>query len=76
MKNQELSMEEALRFASTPQGQAVLSQLQQAHSQALEAAMLQAQTGDYRQIKKTLSDFINSPSGQAVLEQLRRSSNG
>ena len=69
-------MEDALRFAATPQGQAVLSQLQQEHSQALQTAMAQAQTGDYRQLKKTLSDFINSPTGKAVLEQLRRNSNG
>lgn len=66
-----IPMEDAIKLASTPQGQAILAQLQQQHGEKLEQAMQQAQTGDFEQVKRTLSDFLASPEGQSILKQLR-----
>ncbi|MBE6934640.1 MAG: hypothetical protein E7462_06315 [Ruminococcaceae bacterium] len=72
----EIPMEELLKFASTPQGQALLSQLQQKHGQELEAAMAQAQAGNYDQVKQMVSDFLKSPSGKLIMMQFRGRFNG
>lgn len=65
------SMEEAMKLAASPQGQALLAMLQQQHGTALESAMAQAQAGNYEQIKQTLSGFLDTPAGKALLKQLR-----
>lgn len=70
------SMEEAMRLANSPEGQKVLAQLQQHHSMALQSAMAQAQSGDYSQIKNTLSAFLQSPEGKQLMNQLRGNQNG
>ena len=70
------SMEDAMRLASSPEGQKVLAQLQQNYSQALQSAMDQAQKGNYSQIKETLSGFLQSPEGQRLMSQLRGMQNG
>ena len=66
-----IPMEDAMKFAGTTQGQAILAQLQQQHGKELEQAMQQAQAGDFEQVKRTLSDFLASAEGQALLKQLR-----
>lgn len=69
---QGLPMEQIMKLAATPQGQAVLSQLQNDHPKELEAAIAQAQAGNFQQVQRTLSDFLNSPAGQELMKQLRR----
>lgn len=66
------SMEEAMKLAASPQGQALLAMLQQQHGAALETAMAQAQAGNYEQLKQSLSGFLETPAGKALLKQLRR----
>ncbi len=73
---QGLPIEEMMKLAGTSQGRAILSMLQQQHGKELEAAVAQAQTGNYEQVKQTLSAFLASPSGKAILEQLRGNGNG
>ena len=70
------TMEDAKRLANSPEGQKVLAQLQQHHSQALQSAMVQAQKGDLSQIKNTLSAFLQSPEGKQLMNQLRGNQNG
>ena len=65
------SMEEAMKLAASPKGQALLAMLQQQHGAALESAMAQAQAGNYEQVKQSLSDFLETPAGKALLKQLR-----
>lgn len=73
---QGLPIEEMMKLAGTSQGRAILSMLQQQHGNELEAAVAQAQMGNYEQVKQTLSAFLASPSGKAILEQLRGNGNG
>ena len=68
---QGLPIEQMMKLAETPQGQAVLSQLQSQHPQELEDAIRQAQAGDLRQVQKTLTNFLNTPAGKELMKQLR-----
>ena len=73
---QGLPMDKIMRLANSPQGQALLAQLQQTHPEALESAMQNAQAGNYEQVKKSMSDFLASPAGQALMQQMRGLNNG
>ena len=73
---QGLPLEKIMKLASTPQGQAILSQLQQNHGQAMDTAIAQAQAGDYSAVKKTMSDFLSSPAGQELMKTMRGLNNG
>ncbi len=68
---QGLPIEQVMRLAGTPEGQALLSQLQNRHPQELESAIAQAQAGNYDQVKKTLSEFLSSPAGKELMKQLK-----
>ena len=68
---QGLPMEQMLKFAATPQGQAIITQLQSSHPKELDAAISQAQAGNYQQLQQTLSSFLNSPAGKELMKQLR-----
>ena len=65
-----LSMEDAKRLAQSDAGQKLISLLQSQNPQQLNAAMNQASSGDYEQLKKTLGAFMSSPEAQALLKQL------
>lgn len=73
---QGLPMEELMKLAATPQGQALLSQLQSQHPKELESAIAQAQAGDYEQVKRTVTDFLHTPAGRELMKQLRGHGNG
>lgn len=73
---QGLPMDKIMKLAASPQGQALLAQLQQTHPEALENAMQNAQAGDYEQVKKSMSEFLSSPAGQALMQQMRGLNNG
>lgn len=68
---QGLPIEQIMRLADTPQGKALLSQLQQQHPQELENAIAQAQAGNYEQVKRTISDYLSSPEGKELMKKLR-----
>ena len=73
---QGLPMEKIMQLAASPQGQALLTQLQQTHPEALEYAMRNAQSGNYEQVRKSMSEFLSSPAGQALMQQMRGLNNG
>ncbi len=73
---QGLPMEKIMQLANSPQGQAIISQLQQSDPNTLQSAMQDAQTGNYEQVKKTLTDFLATPAGQALMQQMRGFNNG
>ena len=68
---QGLSMDKLKELASSAQGQALLTQLQNQKSQELKNAVNQAQAGDLEQAKRSVSDFLRSPAGQELMKQLR-----
>jgi len=68
---QGLPIEQMMKIAGTPQGQAALAQLQNSHPKELESAIAQAQAGDFQQVQKTLTAFLNSPAGQELMKQLQ-----
>lgn len=73
---QGLPLDKIMQLAASPQGQALLAQLQQTHPEALESAMQNAQAGNYEQIKKSMSEFLSSSAGQALMQQMRGLNNG
>ena len=73
---QGISMEKLKELSASPQGQALLSQLQNQHSKELEDAVKQAQAGDFEQVKRSVSDFLRTPAGQELMIQLRGQNNG
>lgn len=73
---QGLPLDKIIQLAASPQGQALLAQLQQTHPEALESAMQNAQAGNYEQIKKSMSEFLSSSAGQALMQQMRGLNNG
>ena len=73
---QGLPMEKIMKLASTPQGQAIINQLQQQHGKAMDTAIAQAQAGDYSAVRKTMSDFLASPAGQELMKNMRGLNDG
>jgi hypothetical protein len=71
-----LPMEELMKLANSPQGQALLSQLQGQYSKELETAVAHAQSGDLEKVKESVSSFLNSPAGKELARQLRGKNNG
>ena len=66
-----LPMDEIMKLANSPKGQAILAQLQNQHPQELETAISQAQAGNMEQVNRTVNDFLNSPAGKELIKQLR-----
>lgn len=71
-----LPLEEMMKLASSAEGQALLSQLQQQHGKTMESAIAQAQAGDFTQVKQMMSEFLSSPAGQELMKQMRGFNNG
>lgn len=74
--SQGLPMEKIMQLANSPQGQALLAQLQQSDPNTLKSAMQSAQAGNYEDVKKTMTDFLATPAGQALMKQMRGLNNG
>jgi len=68
--SQDFSMQEALRLAKTPAGQQLLAMLQQADPQALQKAMQQATSGNYREASKSLNTLLSTPEAQSLMKEL------
>ena len=73
---QGLPIEKIMKLAATPQGQNLLSQLQQQHGDTMNSAIAQAQSGDFSAVKQTMAEFLASPAGQELLKQMRGFNNG
>ena len=71
MKDQERTVAEAMRLANTDAGKQLLALLKSQQPDALEAAMNQAQAGNYDAIKQTMSAALSSPEVQRLLKQMR-----
>lgn len=70
------SLQEAMKLANSDAGQQLLALLRSQNSDALDAAMNNAASGDYSKAKEHLTEMLSSPQVRALLEQLRRNSNG
>ena len=68
--NQHFSMEDAKRLAQSEAGQKLLALLQSQNGPQLQVAMEQASSGNYEQLKKTLSSLMASEDARALLKQL------
>lgn len=66
------SMQDAMRLAQSEAGQQLFALLKSQNSDAVNQAMEQAASGDYSQVKKTLSSLLSSPQVRAMLEQMGR----
>ena len=70
-KNSEnFSIQDAMRLASTPAGQELLSLLRQSDSAQLQQAAQLASAGNYTQAQQLLSGFLRDPEVQQLLFQL------
>lgn len=70
------SMQDAMRMAQSPEGQQLLSLLRSGNSETLTTAMNQAASGDYEQVKNTLSTLLESAQVRELLEKMRGNENG
>ena len=73
---QGLPLEKIMKLASTPQGQALITQLQQHNNGTMDAAIAQAQAGDFSAVKQTMAEFLSSPAGQEFMQKMRGMNNG
>ena len=69
------SIEDAMRLAQSDAGQQLFAMLKAQNSDAVGNAMEQAASGNYDQVKQTLSTLLSSPQIKAMLEQLGRQNN-
>lgn len=71
MKEQDYTVAEAMKLANTDAGKQLLALLQSQQRETLDAAMSQAQAGNYDAVKKTMSAALSSPEVQRLLKQMR-----
>ena len=67
----DFSIQDAMKLAKSDAGKQLFALLQQRQSDTLNSAMKQAASGDYQQVKKTVSELTADPEIKALLEQLR-----
>lgn len=68
--SQGFSMQDAQRLAQSEDGQRLLELLQRSDPQRLQQAMAQAASGDYDEMKKTMTALLASPEAKALLKRL------
>ncbi len=71
--NENFSMQDALRLASTPAGQQLLQLLKSSGGDSIDQARKHAASGDYQQAKNSLSDILKSPKVQQLLREMENS---
>lgn len=69
-QNNNFNMQDAMRFASTPEGQQLIALLKQSDNGTLQAAMEQAKKGDYSRAKEALTPLLASEEVQRLLRQM------
>lgn len=63
---------EAMKLASTPAGQNLITRMRAQSGDAFDSAIAKAAMGDYLEAKKLLSSFMNTAEAKALLDQLGR----
>ena len=69
-KSQDFSVQEAKRLASTPEGQKLVSLLQQKDNGQLQKAMEAASAGNYKDAGTMLQSLLASPEAQQLIRKL------
>ena len=69
-KSQDFSIQEAKRLAKTPEGQKLMSMLQQTDGNKLQQAMEQATAGNYKEAGFILQNLLSSPEAQQLIQQI------
>ena len=67
----DFSIQDAMQLAQSDTGKQLLALLQQRQSDVLSNAMEQAASGDYQQVKQTVSGLMADPEIKALLDRLR-----
>ena len=70
------SMQDAMKMAKSDAAQQLLALLKAQNSEALNAAMENAASGNFSKVKENLSSMLTSPQVQALLEQIRGQNHG
>ena len=69
-KSQNFSISEAKRLAKTPEGQKLMTLLQQTDQATLQKAMEAAENGNFKAAGQSLSALLSSPEAQQLIRQL------
>ena len=69
-KSQDFSVQEAKRLASTPEGQKLMSLLQQKDNGQLQKAMEAVSAGNYKDAGTMLQSLLASPEAQQLIRKL------
>lgn len=69
-KTQDFSFEKAQQLADSPEGQKLMSLLQQHDNGQLQKAMDEAASGNYKQAGKILNGLLSSPEARQLIRQL------
>ncbi len=71
-KSDDFSMQDAMHLAQSDEAKELLALLRKKNPKQLQQAMDQASSGDYAQVKQTLSDLLASPQVQELLKRMGR----
>ena len=69
-KQENFSMQDALRLANSPAGKELLSILQSQNNDNLQKAKSQAEKGEFDAVQKTLSGLLQDPKVRKLLEEM------
>ena len=68
--SQNFSIQEAKRLAQTPEGQKLMTMLQQKDHAALQKAMAEASAGNYKEAGSILQSLLSSPEAQQLIQKM------
>lgn len=68
--SQDFSIQEAKRLAQTPEGQKLMSMLQQADNAKLQVALEEASKGNYHEAGSILKTLLSSPEAQQLIQKM------
>ncbi len=71
-KDDNFSMQEAMRLAATPAGQQLIGLLQSSGGNSLEQARRHAASGNMEQAKAALAEVLRSPKVQQLLKEMEQ----
>ena len=68
--SQDFSIQEAKRLAKTPEGQKLMTMLQQKDNEKLQKAMAEASAGNYKEAGSILQSLLSSPEAQQLIQKM------
>ena len=68
--SQDFSIQEAKRLAKTPEGQKLMTMLQQNDNEKLQKAMAEASAGNYKEAGSILQSLLSSPEAQQLIQKM------